>query len=122
MDERNLTAEERSHLGYTRQRLGGCQSVLLDSRRLPLNARVERAYVEGFMATLTDWVGLAGADLAEEWEAIREEFTRHGRINITVGLMGDSELEAFEARILAFIDRYMAETELRRRPPGARPG
>jgi FMN phosphatase YigB (HAD superfamily) len=112
MPDDRLNREERSHLGYTRQRIGVCRSILFDRpEKFSLADRLERAYAEGFMATLTDWVALAPGDLPDEWEAIRQEYTRLGRINITLGLMSDQEREAFEARILAFIDRYMAETE-----------
>lgn len=111
----DLTLEQRNHLGYTLQRIGVCRSVLLERPdKFPLHGRLQRAYAEGFMATLTDWIALAPGDLPDEWQSIREEYTRHGRINITLGLMSDDELEALEARILAFIDRYLAEAGPRR--------
>lgn len=107
-----LTAEERSAASYLRQRLAGCRAALLrDADAKPLHARLERAYTEGFMATLTNQFAEAHADLRDEWEAIREDFARLGRVNVTLAAIGDDELEALEARILAFVDRYMARTE-----------
>jgi hypothetical protein len=46
--------------------------------------------------------------LRKEWEAVRADFTRISKV--TLAINSDDQLEALEAGVLAFINRYMAET------------
>jgi hypothetical protein len=112
MVEDKLTAQERKHLHYLRERLSRARVFLLEkSDKFPLEVRLERALGEGFSATLTDLFAEAHADLRNEWEAIREEGTDLDGYRVTLDRMSEEELETFEARIFAFIERYLAATE-----------
>jgi hypothetical protein len=102
-------SDEREHVSYIRQRLGACRALLLGNDK-PLNARLQLAHAEGFGASLTDLFPDAHADLRKEWEAIGEDFARLGPANVTLATMSEPELETLEARVLAFVSRYLAAT------------
>jgi hypothetical protein len=118
MDE-HLTDQERRYMHYIAERLSRCRAYLLEkSDELPLQTRLERAIIEGFSPTLTDWFAEAHSDLREEWEAIQDDASRLDSVQVTLGLMDEEALEELEARVLAFVHRYLVRVA----PPWAEPG
>ena len=108
LDEPKVKTSDFNRLSCARERLSRSRFFLPErSDDFPLHQRLQRARPEGFSPALSENVAVAPQQLRHEWDAIRNQYEHLGNLAV----IDEPNLEELEARVLAFVSRFLAETE-----------